>query len=90
MECLKQSKPDKGKAWAVLAICVLLNIIYGIMLYSFGIFYVYFLEKYDQGHTKTSWIGSVLGSTALLTGSFLFLNIPQTYLQLTGFEHRIS
>ena len=68
MTCLKNTKPDKGIAWVVLGICIFLNTIYGIILYSFGIFYIYFLAKYAQGHAKTSWIGSVLGSTALLMG----------------------
>ena len=68
MECFKQTKPDRGMAWVVLCVATFLNMIYGIILYSFGVFYLYLLEDFQQGHSKTSWIGSVLGGTALISG----------------------
>ena len=75
MECSNQPKPDKGIAWVVLCISTFLNMIYGMILYSFGVFYLYFLEDFRQGHSNTSWIGSVFGGTALLAGKHMIYKL---------------
>ena len=68
MEYQYSSKPDKGMSWVILAISTFLNMQYGVILFSFGIFYLYFLDDFGQGHTKTAWLGSVIGCTAQISG----------------------
>ena len=79
MACLIQSEPDKGIAWIILVINTFLNVQYGIILFSFGIFYLEFLDEFGEGYANTSWLGSVVALVAGLAGLF-FIHLCKTYL----------
>ena len=68
MSYATQSNPDSGWAWIVLASSFLLTILFGGVLMSFGVFYLEFLDDFNQGKTMTSWLGSILGGMSILPG----------------------
>lgn len=60
--------PDKGYAWLVLLAAFLGNAIFDGIIFSFGIFYMEFLDAFQAGRSTTSWIGSVISAVYSLIG----------------------
>uniref|UniRef100_U5EMP4 Putative monocarboxylate transporter 1 n=1 Tax=Corethrella appendiculata TaxID=1370023 RepID=U5EMP4_9DIPT len=61
--------PDGGwVAWGVVFASFAIHIVTDGMTYSFGIFYVEFLEYFKEGKGYTAWIASILVGTTLCSG----------------------
>ena len=62
--------PDGGWGWMVVAASFLSNLIVDGVLYTFGIFYVELLIKFEAGRGKTALVGCLLGGCYLMVGEF--------------------
>lgn len=52
--------PDGGWGWVVVAASFLIHVIADGIVYSFGIYYIEFLDYYHGGRGETAWIGSLV------------------------------
>ena len=78
----KGFKPDRGWAWVILITALLCNVVFDGILYSFGVFYVEFLDYFGEGVTKTSWIGSTVGAVYLCTGRYSGIKKKKVFLMV--------
>ncbi|XP_060563281.1 monocarboxylate transporter 5-like [Ruditapes philippinarum] len=60
--------PDGGWGWMVVLSSFLIHIIADGIVYSFGIFYMEFLEYYKGGKGETAWVGSLVPGVTLSVG----------------------
>ena len=60
--------PDGGWGWFVVLGSFLLHVIADGIVYSFGVFYVEFLDYFGGGKGETSWIGSLVPGVTLGVG----------------------
>ena len=60
--------PDGGWGWVVVCGTFLIHLIMDGMLYSFGVFYVEFLDHFQSDKGVTSLIGSLMTGMLCFTG----------------------
>jgi len=60
--------PDGGWGWMVVFSSFLIHIIADGIVYSFGIFFVEFVDYFDASHSETAWIASILVGLTLGSG----------------------
>ncbi len=60
--------PDGGWGWVVLLASFLSSVIVDGVCFTFGIFYIEFLDHFQEKKGKTAWIGSVLNGTYMVMG----------------------
>lgn len=60
--------PDGGYAWIILGASFFINFLLDGVCFSFGIFFLEFLDYYDESKETTSWVGSVLNGMYLSIG----------------------
>ncbi|KAJ8309968.1 hypothetical protein KUTeg_011833 [Tegillarca granosa] len=60
--------PDGGWGWMVVLGSFLLHVIADGIVYSFGVFYIEFLEYFGTGKGETSWVGSLVPGVTLTVG----------------------
>lgn len=65
--------PDGGWGWIVLFASFLSSVIVDGVCFSFGIFYLEFLDEFGENKSKTAWIGSVLNGMYMIMGKCLRL-----------------
>ena len=65
---MKSVTPDRGWAWVILLSAFLCNVIFDGIVFSFGIFFIDFIDYFGAGRGQTSWIGSVISGTYALVG----------------------
>lgn len=65
--------PDGGWGWMVVFASFAIHIVTDRMTYSFGIFYVEFLDYFNEGKGYTAWIASILVGVTLCSGNNLKL-----------------
>ena len=63
--------PDGGWGWVIVAASFVTNVLVDGVCFSFGIFYLEFLESYGESKAMTSWVGSVLNGMYLSMGKSL-------------------
>ena len=63
--------PDGGYGWVIMIASFFTNVIVDGVCFSFGIFYLEFLEYFGESEAKTSWVGSVLNGMYLGMGKSL-------------------
>ena len=59
-EVLLPTPPDGGWGWMVVFGSFIIHVIADGVAYSFGIFYIEFLEYFQAGRGPTGWIGSLM------------------------------
>ena len=52
--------PDGGWGWVVVLASLVTNIIVDGVCFSFGMFYVEFIDVFKEGRGKTAWVGSLV------------------------------
>ena len=60
--------PDGGWGWAVLIASFFSSVIVDGVCFSYGIFYVQFLDHFGENKSTTAWVGSVLNGTYMIMG----------------------
>ncbi|XP_055585948.1 monocarboxylate transporter 13 [Uranotaenia lowii] len=60
--------PDGGWGWMVVLASFCIHIVTDGLTYSFGIFYVEFLDYFKEGKGYTAWIASILVGVTLCSG----------------------
>ncbi|XP_045199403.2 monocarboxylate transporter 12-like [Mercenaria mercenaria] len=60
--------PDGGWGWMVVLASFLIHVIADGIVYSFGIFYMEFLEYFKGGKGETAWVGSLVPGVTLSVG----------------------
>ena len=65
------STADRGWAWVILFAAFFCNVTFDGIIFSFGMFYLEFLEYFKQGRGVTSWIGSVISGVYAIVGKSL-------------------
>ena len=63
--------PDGGYSWIVLIASFITNVIVDGVCFAFGIFYLEFLDYFQESRGKTAWIGSILNGTYMIMGTRL-------------------
>ncbi|GBP93669.1 Monocarboxylate transporter 12 [Eumeta japonica] len=66
--CVEARPPDGGWGWVVVFASFMVNLIADGITFSFGVFYVHFLEYFGEGKGKTAWIGGIFMAMPLLSG----------------------
>ena len=59
-EVLLPTPPDGGWGWVIVFSSFMIHVIADGVAYSFGIFYIEFLDYFRAGKGETGWIGSLL------------------------------
>ena len=62
--------PDGGYGWVIMLASFVCNVIVDGVCFSFGIFYLEFLQHYGESKSKTSIVGSVLNGMYLSMGKY--------------------
>ncbi|XP_045156982.2 monocarboxylate transporter 12-B-like [Mercenaria mercenaria] len=75
--------PDGGWGWMIVLGAFLVHLITDGILYSFGIFYIEFLEYYKGGKGETAWIGSLAAGFQLFAGPLASILINKFGCRLT-------
>ena len=86
----KQFQPDQGWSWLVLVAAFFCNVTFDGIIFSFGIFYVEFLQYFNEGRGLTSWTGSMISAVYGLVGntfSFTFITKRNCILFINGLIH---
>jgi hypothetical protein len=65
--------PDGGYGWVILCASFFVNFLVDGVCFSFGIFFLEFLEHFGESKETTSWVGSVLNGMYLFLGKLLHL-----------------
>lgn len=60
--------PDGGWGWMIVFASFIVNLIADGITFSFGVIYVEFLNYFNEGKSKTAWIGSLFMAMPLLSG----------------------
>ncbi|XP_050422604.1 monocarboxylate transporter 12-like [Adelges cooleyi] len=60
--------PDGGWGWVVVFAAFMVNLIADGVTFSFGVIFIEFEKYFDEGKSKTAWIGSLFMSVPLLSG----------------------
>lgn len=60
--------PDGGWGWVIVAVSFLCNMVVDGISYSFGIFFMEFVQYYRAPKGRTAWIGSLLSGCYLSAG----------------------
>lgn len=62
--------PDGGWGWMVVLSSFLIHVIADGIVYSFGIFYIEFLDYFKAGKGETAWVGSLVPGVTLCVGKY--------------------
>ncbi|XP_003745670.2 monocarboxylate transporter 12-like [Galendromus occidentalis] len=65
---LVTSPPDGGWGWVVVFCSFMVHVLADGVTYTFGIFYIKFVEYFEESKGKTAWVASILVSTTFLCG----------------------
>lgn len=60
--------PDGGWGWMVVLGSFALHVIADGIVYSFGVFYIDFLDYFKGGKGETAWVGSLVPGVTLTVG----------------------
>lgn len=60
--------PDGGWGWVVVFASFMVNMIADGVTFSFGVIFIEFEKYFDEGKSKTAWIGSLFMAVPLLSG----------------------
>lgn len=71
-EVLLPTPPDGGWGWMVVFGSFIIHVIADGVAYSFGIFYIEFLEYFQAGRGPTGWIGSLMVGITWGSGEKIF------------------
>ncbi|KAG5678198.1 hypothetical protein PVAND_007891 [Polypedilum vanderplanki] len=64
----KKMIPDGGYGWVIVFASLMVSLIADGISFSFGLIYTELLKYFNEGTTKTAWIGSLFMSVPLLVG----------------------
>lgn len=64
----KKKIPDGGYGWVIVFASLMVSLIADGISFSFGLVYTELLDYFQEGTTKTAWIGSLFMSVPLLVG----------------------
>lgn len=63
--------PDGGWGWVVVFASFMIHMLSDGVLYTYGVFYIEFLEYFEEGKGKTGWVRSICVGVLLGAGEFL-------------------
>ena len=71
--------PDGGWGWMIVLSSFIIHVIADGIVYSFGVFFVEFLDYFGGGKGETAWVGSLVPAVTYSVGKrtvllFVFLN----------------
>lgn len=67
----KKKIPDGGYGWVVVFASLMVSLIADGVSFSFGLIYSELLDHFNEGTTKTAWVGSLFMSVPLLAGPIM-------------------
>lgn len=67
----KNSLPDGGWGWVVVASSLVISMIADGVSFSFGLLYIEFLHEFNASKSTTAWIGSLFMAVPLLSGPIM-------------------
>lgn len=67
-EDLHNQAPDGGWGWVVVFASFMVNMIADGVTFSFGVIFIEFEKYFEEGKSKTAWIGSLFMAVPLLSG----------------------
>lgn len=62
--------PDGGWGWMVVLSSFLIHVIADGIVYSFGVFFVEFLDYFKGGKGETAWVGSLVPAVTYTVGKY--------------------
>lgn len=65
---LHNQAPDGGWGWVVVFAAFMVNMIADGVTFSFGVIFIEFEKYFEEGKSKTAWIGSLFMAVPLLSG----------------------
>ncbi|CAG9801614.1 unnamed protein product [Chironomus riparius] len=67
----KKKIPDGGYGWIIVFASLMVSLIADGISFSFGLLYSELLDYFEEGTTKTAWIGSLFMSIPLISGPIM-------------------
>ncbi|XP_070501956.1 monocarboxylate transporter 14-like [Chironomus tepperi] len=67
----KKKIPDGGYGWVIVFASLMVSLIADGISFSFGLLYSELLDYFEEGTTKTAWIGSLFMSVPLISGPIM-------------------
>ena len=64
--------PDGDYGWVIVLASFMCNLIVDGVCYSFGVFFLEFLDYFGESAAKTAWVGSLLPGMYLTMGKYAF------------------
>ncbi|CRL08753.1 CLUMA_CG021268, isoform A [Clunio marinus] len=71
IQCSKKKIPDGGYGWVIVFASLMVSLIADGISFSFGLLYTELLDYFDEGVTKTAWVGSLFMAVPLLAGPIM-------------------
>ena len=63
--------PDGGWGWMVVLSSFLIHVIADGIVYSFGVFFVVFVEHFNSGRGEIAWLGALQPAVTFTVGEYL-------------------
>ena len=84
--------PDGGWGWVVVLASLFCNIIVDGVCFSFGVFYVEFINYFKESKGKTAWVGSLIPGMYLGMGElfYQFQQLKSNKMQFCLYRIQIS
>lgn len=67
----KKKIPDGGYGWVIVFASLMVSLIADGVSFSFGLIYTELLDHFNEGTTKTAWVGSLFMAVPLLAGPIM-------------------
>lgn len=67
----KKKIPDGGYGWVIVFASLMVSLIADGVSFSFGLLYTELLDYFNEGTTKTAWVGSLFMAVPLLAGPIM-------------------
>lgn len=65
--------PDGGYGWVIVLAAFMNHIIVDGLTYTFGVFFMEFVDYFEESKSKTALVGSLLAGCYLSSGQLLFM-----------------
>ena len=82
--------PDGGYGWVVVMAAFFIHVIVDGVTFTFGVFYVAFLDYFEEGKGKTSLVGSLLGGFYLTICTLVSVSVSVTHIRCSCFNARLD
>lgn len=78
-----RQRRDGGYGWVIVFAFFLIEVLVDGIRFSFGVYFVEFLDEFKRGKGETAWVGSLMVAIYNLGGVYAFISFLQFSLFLS-------